>query len=439
MEIWEQFKNKIKDRVGMTTYETWFAPIKLKTWDDKNLVLEVPDEFFREWIEAHYSEAVSSVLADFGKSSRLTLQVNPSLLQKKTQTVFRKIHAKFKEEPCDSSKLNLRFSFDNFVVGSSNHLAYAASYAVSESPGRIYNPFFIYGKVGLGKTHLMQAIAQHIFKRDGLKIKYLSSESFTNELINAIQNRSTEKFRLKYRHIDVLLIDDVHFIAGKESTQEEFFHTFNVLYDDHKQIILCSDRSPKEIPRLEERLVSRFCWGLIVDIQPPDLETRIAILRKKIEQESIKIEDDVLKFIAETITNNIRELEGALVRVMAYSLIENKPVSLELTRNVLKDHARQTIKRIDSDIILEKTAEFFNLNKNDLKSKRRTKNIVLPKQVAMYLLRDLTDYSLPEIGSLLGAKHHTTILYAHKKLKERLKTDEGLRKIVESIRQDIQH
>ena len=439
MEIWEQVKNKIKDKVGKTTYETWFSPIRLKTWDEKNLVLEVPDEFFREWIEAHYSEAVSSVLADFGKNSQLSLEVNPNLLQKKTQSVFKKIHAKFKEEPGDSSKLNLRFSFDNFVVGPSNHLAFAASHAVSEAPGRIYNPFFIYGRVGLGKTHLMQAIAQHVIKRNGLKIKYLSSESFTNELINAIQNRSTEKFRGKYRNIDVLLIDDVHFIAGKESTQEEFFHTFNVLYDNHKQIILCSDRSPKEIPNLEERLVSRFCWGLIVDIQPPNLETRIAILRKKIEQESIKIDDDVLKFIAETITNNIRELEGALVRVMAYSLIENKPISLELTQNVLKDRLVQSIKKIDSDIVLEKTAEFFNLTKNELKSKRRTKNIVLPKQVAMYLLRDLTDYSLPEIGNLLGAKHHTTILYAHKKLKERLKVDEGLRKIVENIKQNIHH
>jgi len=439
MEIWEKFQEKIKEKVGKTTFETWFAPIKLKRWDEKSVVLEVPDEFFRDWIEAHYSEAVSTVLAELGKGTQLILEVNPNLLQKKAQNVFKKISAKFKEEPYDSSRLNLRFSFDNFVVGPSNHLAYAASHAVAEAPGRIYNPFFIYGRVGLGKTHLMQAIAQHVLRKNGLKIKYISSERFTNELIGAIQNRSTEKFREKYRNIDVLLIDDVHFIAGKEFTQEEFFHTFNVLYDNHRQIILCSDRSPKEIPNLEERLVSRFCWGLIVDIQPPDLETRIAILKKKIEQESIKIEDDVLKFIAESITNNIRELEGALVRVMAYSLIENKPIKLDITKNILKDVTREGIKKIDSEVILEKTARFFNISKGELKSKRRTKNIVLPKQIAMYLLRESTDYSLPEIGSLLGAKHHTTILYAHKKLKEKIKKDEGLKKIVENIRQDIQH
>ena len=437
--MWEKFQEKIKERVGKTTFETWFSPIKLNRWEEKTLVLEVPDEFFKDWIETHYREVVSQTIEELGSQAQVTLEVNPKLLQKKTQNVFKKIHAKFKEEPLDSPKLNQRFSFESFVVGASNHLAYAASHAVAEAPGKVYNPFFIYGRVGLGKTHLMQAIAQHVFKKNGLKIKYISSERFTNELIGAIQNRATEKFRQKYRNIDILLIDDVHFIAGKESTQEEFFHTFNVLYDNHKQIIMSSDRPPKEIPNLEERLISRFCWGLIVDIQPPDLETRVAILKKKVEKEPIKIEDDVLKYIAEHITNNIRELEGTLVRIMAYSLIENKVITLDLAKNVLKDMTKQRAGKIDIEFILEQVASYFKITKNELKSNRRTKNVVLPKQIAMYLLRDLTDYSLPEIGSFLGAKHHTTILYAYKKLKHRLEKDDGLKNIVDRIKQDIQH
>jgi chromosomal replication initiator protein len=235
----------------------------------------------------------------------------------------------------------------------------------------------------------------------------------------------------------VLLIDDVHFIAGKESTQEEFFHTFNVLYDHHKQIIMSSDRPPKEITNLEERLVSRFCWGLIVDIQAPDLETRVAILKKKIEKEPIKIEDEVLQYIAETVTDNTRELEGALVRIMAYSLIENKPITLDMAKSVLKDVLGQRPKKLDIEFILDKTAEYFKISKSDLKSRRRTKNVVLPKQITMYLLRELTDYSLPEIGSFLGAKHHTTILYAHKTIKEKIKKDDHLKKTIDGIKQYV--
>ena len=433
----EQFQEKIKERVGKTTFETWFAPIKLKAHDVKGVVLEVPDEFFKDWIEAHYQEAVSQVLSELGASQPITLEVNPRLLQKKTHTVFQKIHAKFKEEPLDSIRLNPRFSFESFVVGPCNHLAFAASQAISGAPGKIYNPFFIYGKVGLGKTHLMQAIAQAVLKKNNARVKYVSSERFTNELIGAIQNRTTEKFRQKYRNIDVLLIDDVHFIAGKESTQEEFFHTFNVLYDNHKQIIMSSDRSPKEITNLEERLISRFCWGLIVDVQPPDLETRIAILKKKIEKEPIKIEDGVLQYIAEAITDNTRELEGALVRIMAYSLIENKPITLEIAKNVLRDVITQKPRKLDVELVLEKTAEYFKISKSELKSKRRTKNVVLPKQITMYLLRELTDYSLPEIGSLLGAKHHTTILYAHKRIKEKLEKDTLLKNTIDTIKHHI--
>jgi chromosomal replication initiator protein len=257
--------------------------------------------------------------------------------------------------------------------------------------------------------------------------------------MHSIQNKATEKFRQKYRNSDILLIDDIQFLAGKEATQEEFFHTFNVLYDYHKQIVISSDRPPKEIPKLEERLVSRFSWGLIVDIQPPDFETRVAILRKKLEKDPIKIDDDVITFIAKNISTNIRELEGALVRIIAYSAIENKPISLGLAKEILKDMVKEVFKRITPDIILERVGGYFSLSKDDLKKERRNKNLVLPRQVGMYLIRELTELSLPEIGIFFGAKHHTTILYAHKKVKESLKKDEKLKLIINSLTQEIKN
>lgn len=438
MENWDKFLVLVKEDIGKTAFDTWFSSIKLKKWSDYELILETPDVFFKDWIETHYIEAIKNALNKLGQNATVKLEVNPRLLKRKTHAVFKKIHAKFKDEPQDSPNLNQRLTFNNFVVGPSSHLAFAASQAVAEAPGKIYNPFFIYGKVGLGKTHLLQAIAHHIVKKKRMKIKYLSSERFANELINSIKNRSTEKFRKKYRNVDVILIDDIHFIAGKESTQEEFFHTFNVLFDAHKQIVLSSDRPPKEISKLEERLVSRFCWGLIVDIQPPNLETRIAILKKKLEKEAVQVNEDVVSFIAENITSNIRELEGALVRIIAYALIENKPIDLPLAKSVLKDIVHETPKRVDGNTILNKIAEYFHITKADLKSKKRSKNIMVPKQIAMFLLRELTEYSLPEIGSIFGAKHHTTILYAHKKMKEKIKKDSQLKNQVLKIKQDIQ-
>jgi len=323
---------------------------------------------------------------------------------------------------------------------SSNRMAHAASVAVANAPGKSYNPIFIYGGVGLGKTHLMQAIAHHILaKTPSAKVKYTSSEKFTNELILAIQNRATERFRQKYRNIDVLLIDDIHFLAGKEAAQEEFFHTFNVLYDYHKQIVVSSDRPPKEIARLEERLVSRFSWGLVVDVQPPDFETRVAILKKKLEKDPIKIDEDVIHFIAKNITTNIRELEGALIRIIAYSLIESKPVSLEMAKGILKDMVKEIYRRVTPETILEKVAGYFGVSKDDLKKSRRNKNLVLPRQIAMYLIRELTELSLPEIGGFFGAKHHTTVLYAAKKIKEDLKKDGKLKLSINSLTQEIKN
>jgi chromosomal replication initiator protein len=433
---WDVFLEKIKERIGKGAFDTWFSSIRFKSWDKNILTIEVPDEFFKEWIENRFKDAVLEVFAEMNTQATLVFEVNPNLIQKKTHTAFKQIQEQFKEEPVNSIKLNPRFTFDEFVIGPSNHFAYAASRAIADAPGKIHNPFFVYGKSGLGKTHLMQSIAHSVFKRDpGAKITYLSSERFMNELITAIQTKKTDAFREKYRGVDVLIIDDVHFIAGKEATQQEFFHTFNVLYDNHKQIIMSSDRPPKEISNLEERLVSRFCWGLIADIQPPDFETRVAILKKKIEKELVKIPQDVLEFIAQTITSNIRELEGALVRVMAFALIENKLVDIATTRNVLKDMVNEKPKRVDSDSILDQVSLYFNVSKNDLKSKRRSKNIIRPKQIAMYLLRELTEYSFPEIGDFLGGKDHTTIMYACKKIKASLPNDQGLQTCVNSIRQ----
>ena len=319
-------------------------------------------------------------------------------------------------------------------------MAHAASLSVAQNPGKAYNPLFIYGRVGLGKTHLMQAMAHYIaLKNPKAKIKYTSSEIFTNELISSIQNHSTAKFRQKYRNMDVLLIDDIQFLSGKEAVQEEFFHTFNTLYDYHKQIVLSSDRVPREIPRLEERLVSRFSWGLVVDVRLPDFETRIAILRKKLTSEPIDIKDEVVNFIAKNINTNIRELEGALVRIMAYSLIENKNIDLGLAKNILRDMVKEIDRKITPQIILAKVANYFSIEVEDFKKSRRNKSLILPRHTVMYLLRQLTDLSLPEIGRIMGAKHHTTILYAVRKLKKLLQKDYKLKNIIDSLTQEIKN
>ncbi|MFA5007890.1 MAG: chromosomal replication initiator protein DnaA [Candidatus Omnitrophota bacterium] len=438
-KVWQACRESLKIILGETSFDTWINPLKFKKIEGLSLTLEAPDGFFKNWIETTYLTQIKQALKEVTqKEFEVLFEVNPSLLKKGANKIFRTIGASFKEEPQDSIRLNPRFTFDNFIVGASNRMAHAASLAVSNAPGKSYNPLFIYGGVGLGKTHLMQAIANHAFAQNSqAKIKYISSEKFTNELIMAIQNRSTEKFRQKYRNIDLLLIDDIQFLAGKEAAQEEFFHTFNVLYDYHKQIVMSSDRPPKEIPKLEERLVSRFSWGLVVDIQLPDFETRVAILRKKLEKDPVKIDEDVITFIAKNITTNIRELEGALIRIIAYSLIESKPITFDLAKEILKDMVKEIYKRVTPDVILERVSNYFNVSKEDLKRGRRSKTLVLPRQVTMYLVRELTDLSLPEIGVSLGAKHHTTILYAHKKVKEDLKTNQKLKLIIDSIKQEI--
>lgn len=435
---WEAVQSDLKAKMGETGFATWIAPLKLSVSDDHSINLEAPDQFFKDWVEKHYLELIREALKNRGLDNlllKLVVSSTPSDL-----TILPAAETNTKSPvPAGFINLNSRYTFEHFVVGPSNRHAHAYSVAVATSPAKAYNPLFIYGGVGLGKTHLIQAIC-HQIKNDspaGTKICYVSSEKFTNELIDAIAHRSTAAFRQKYRNLDVLVIDDIHFIAGKESTQEEFFHTFNTLYDAHKQIVFSSDRPPKEITNLQERLVSRFGWGLAIDIQPPDLETRVAILKKKIEREPVSVPDDVIFFIAQLIKTNIRELEGALIRTIAYALLEEAPVNLQLAKEVLKDLLKEPTKLITVDFIQRCVAEEFGVSLQDLKNKRRNKQVVLPRQVAMYLSRELTELSLPEIGELFGGKDHTTVLHSYNKVKEELLRNPGLKERVEKVIQVI--
>ncbi|MDD5617597.1 MAG: chromosomal replication initiator protein DnaA [Candidatus Omnitrophica bacterium] len=434
-KIWSATQNTIKSRIGEIAFNTWFGPIKIKGDKTKNLTLEVPDNFFKEWFVSHYLELTSSTVRELaGQEIPIELEVNPSIIKKEKKDKLQVFESRIKEEDSNNVRLNPKYTFENFVVGPSNRFTHAACLAVAESPAKNYNPLFIYGGVGLGKTHLMQAICHFIKKRKPeVRIAYLTSEKFTNELINAIQHHSMENFRKQYRNADVLLLDDIHFIAGKEATQEEFFHTFNSLHDAHKQIIISSDRPPREINKLEERLISRFSWGLITDIQPPDLETRTAILKKKIAQEQLKIPEDVINFLAESIKNNVRELEGALKRVSAYSALENREINLLLTRDILKDMVRESTQTINIDTIQKKVAVFYNLTTNDMKTKKRNKNIVLARQIAMYLTRELTSLSLPEIGLSFGGKDHTTVLHAYNKIKSNIEKDGKFKELINRV------
>jgi len=432
---WEKARDIIKDRVGQASFDTWFSMLQVKEKNLETLIIETPDDFFKNWIIDHYQNFLQEIINQTAQNNiHLEFSVNSHLLKESTQNRLSNFEQKFKDTEKTKSNLNPRFTFENFVIGPSNRFACAAGLAVAESPSKAYNPFFIYGHVGLGKTHLIQSIMDKISQlTPNLKCCYMSSERFTNELIESIRHRSTADFRKRYREIDVLLIDDIHFIAGKESTQEEFFHTFNNLHNNRKQIIITSDRPPREIANLEERLSSRFAWGLVADIQPPDFETRVAILRKKTETESIQVPNDVIYFIAERIKTNIRELEGALIRVVAYALLEEKIVTLDLTRFILGDMVKETMKIISVEMVQKTVAQYFNLPISELRAKRRTKNIVLPRQVAMYITRSLTQMSLPEIGFAFGGKDHTTVLHSCKKIEHLLIEDMNLKNITQQI------
>ncbi len=436
--IWSEVLAIIKDSISQQSFQTWFGPTKVVSLDEDCLCIEVPNKFFKEWIENHYREILE---ASLGRVSNKILKLKITLARHNSFSSSGTVPEKPGAGGNVPSSFNPKYSFSSFVIGHSNRLAHAAALAVAESPARAYNPLFIYGGVGLGKTHLMQSIGRDCLeKKPHLNVLYISSEKFTNQLISAIQNRTTLPFREKYRSVDVLLIDDIQFLAGKESTQEEFFHTFNTLYDAHKQVVISCDRAPKEIPTLEERLVSRFEWGLVADVQSPDIETRIAILRKKTENENLIIPDEVTYFIADKIKSNIRELEGAMIRVIAYASLINREINLDLTQEVLKNTLKKDVEKdINVDLIQRKVADYFDIRLADMKSKGRNRSIVHPRQIAMYLSRNLTDLSLPEIGGCFGGRDHTTVIYACDKIQKQLKEKAGIRNIVNKLVEDIKN
>ncbi len=443
-EFWSCVLGIIQKDLNPQSYQTWFVHTKTLSFLDNVVTVETPNSYFRDWLIDHYTEMVEEAafrVAGNKVSVRFIVAENKpeattQQSDKKTRPGGKRPRSHGVIHPAQY-RLNPKFMFDNFVVGSGNRFAHAAALAVAKSPAKAYNPLFIYGGVGMGKTHLLQAIAHSMLGApDELKVVYISSEKFTNQLISSIQNRNTSGFRQMYRNVDALLIDDIHFIAGKESTQEEFFHTFNVLYDAHKQIVLSSDRLPKEIPTLEQRLISRFEWGLVTDIQPPDLETRTAILRKKAEAENIAVPDDVTSFIAEKVKTNIRELEGALIRVVAYSSLVGERISLQLAQNILKGMLKEE-KRITVDMVQRKVSLVFDISLSDLRSRKRSRAIAFPRQVAMYLSRMLTDYSLPQIGEYFGGRDHTTVLHACQRIGKERKRSRNLNGTLEELVENI--
>ena len=427
VNLWHQALAQIQNELPSQAYETWFQPTRAVSSTEDTLVAEVPSPFFRDWLTSHYSELIartleaiahSPVQIEYSISSKDSpVPVLPSGRPEPPDSGLAPVGVWPPREPPAPFLLNSRYTFDQFVIGPSNRFAHAAAMAISESPAKVYNPLFIQGGVGLGKTHLMQAIGHRIREKfPKAKCLYLSSEHFTNQLISAIQNRSMASFRERFRSVDALLVDDIQFIGGKEATQEAFFHTFNALYDAHKQIVLSSDRPPKELHGVEERLVSRFEWGLVTDVQPPDLETRVAIVRKKAEVQGCQVPDPVTLFVAERVTANIRELEGALNRVIAYSVLTGRVISLSMAQEVLKGVVAETARAVTIEKIQKAVAGRFNVSPSDLKGKRRSKEISLPRQVAMALCRELTDASLPAIGMAFGGRDHATVLYACRKM-----------------------
>lgn len=437
-ELWQKTLNLLKSELTEISYNTWIKTIEPVSMNGNNIVLGVPAEFNKGILESRYSTLIMNALKQVtSKEFTITFTI-PSQEDDKNKKYEKQTEVVNNDESVISI-LNPKYTFDTFVIGNSNRLAHAASVAVAESPAKAYNPLFIYGGVGLGKTHLMHAIGHYVLSQNpSTRVLYVSSEKFTNELINAIKDDRNEEFRTKYRNIDILLIDDIQFIGGKERTQEEFFHTFNSLYEAGKQIIVSSDKPPKDIPTLEERLRSRFEWGLIADIQPPDLETRIAILRKKAQMESLDVPNDVMVFIADKIASNIRELEGALNRVVAYSSLTESEINVELATEALKDilSAART-KVINSATIQEAVARYFDIKPEEFKSKKRNRDIAYPRQIAMYLCRELTDMSLPKIGDEFGGRDHTTVIHACDKIAEDIETNPETRRVLEELKKTI--
>jgi chromosomal replication initiator protein len=431
--IWDQILSLIEGKVGPHSFSTWFKPTTLLADDGAALSIRVPSPLYVEWLPRHYSVVIAEAAKEAGRQGVRLLfvpegskddsprQVPPSAAP---HIVERAAEAPGPEDAHDAAPtlpggLNPRYTFDTFIVGPSNQFAHAACRAVAEAPSRSYNPLFIYGGVGLGKTHLMHAIGQYVVQHSpSLVLTYISSERFMNEMINAVRFDRILDFRARYRSVDLLLVDDIQFVSGKEGTQNEFFHTFNALHDAQKQIVISSDRPPNEIPALEERLRSRFEWGLIADIQPPDIETKAAILKKKAETEAVPLSDNVAMYIASRIKSNIRELEGSLIRLIAYASLTSRPLTIELAQEVLKNVLDHDDRAVTIEQIQKFAADYYQLKLADLKSRNNSKSIAMPRQVAMYLCKVLTHASLPEIGRSFGGKHHSTVIHSIKKVEE---------------------
>jgi len=432
---WQKILALIQKELSDRSFETWFGGVRCYALTSKEIVLGVPDAFYGNWLQEHYHNLIQSSAQEvLGARPEVTYRVHPTP---------QNIPAAAPREPKETLDardlgLNPNYSFENFVVGPGSRFAYAAAWAVTEALAKHYNPLFIYGRVGLGKTHLMQSVALETKRRSPeKKILYVSSEKFTNQLITAIQSRSTQAFRSRFRNLDLLLIDDIHFVAGKESTQEEFFHTFNTLYDAHKQIVMSSDRPPREIPGLEERLVSRFGWGLVTDIQPPDLETRVAILRKKLEKQKAHVPDEVLFYIAERIQSNVRELEGALIRLVAFASLGGSEITFDLAQHVLGGAFREEGQKVSIDEIQKRVAEFFGLRVGDLRARRWTKSVAQARRIAIFLVREITKRPLSEIGEYFGGRDAATILRSCKEVVSQAGSDPHVVEILGSLKRGL--
>ena len=442
--IWDQVLTRIETKVNRHSFYTWFKPTSFVADGGASITIRVPNALFKDWLTKHYSVVLSEALAEVRRPGVSVVFVAEGLTP--APPVAEPIVVTAEPPPATLTVapstapggLNPRYTFDTFIVGPSNQFAHAACRAVAEAPSRSYNPLFIYGGVGLGKTHLMHAVGHYVLHHDAsLKLTYISSERFMNEMINAVRYDRILDFRERYRSVDVLLVDDIQFVSGKEGTQTEFFHTFNALYDAQKQIVLSSDRPPHEIPALEERLRSRFEWGLIADIQPPDLETKVAILKRKAETESVPLADNVAMYIAGRIKSNIRELEGSLIRLIAYASLTGREISLELTQEVLKNVIEQDDKAVTIETIQKHVSEYYQLKVVELKSRNNSKSVAMPRQIAMYLCKSLTHASLPEIGRSFGGKHHSTVIHSIKKVEEMRKKDADFNNLITSFLQSF--
>lgn len=421
--VWNTVLDSMRNEIGSTSFDIWFSMVKYNTCRNNKVYITVPNTLTKEWIESRYLDTMQDKFRCMSKQDIFLVLTTETVVDKDDSLTL----------------LNSKYTFDTFVVGNSNRFAHAACYAVGEAPAKAYNPLFIYGGVGLGKTHLMQAIGHRILNhKPGSSVMYVSSEQFTNELISSIKDDNTPGFRNKYRNIDVLLIDDIQFLAGKERTQEEFFHTFNSLYEANKQLVISSDRPPRNIPTLEDRLRSRFEWGLITDIQTPDLETRIAILRKKAQTDNLNISYDILDYIASYIDSNIRELEGALVRLVAYSTITKKPLNMATATEALKDILPPPRPRkITIESIQKEVCKYFEISTADILSKKRNKQLVFPRQLAMFLCRKLTDASYPLIGDQFGGRDHSTVMHAVDKIEKEIVDNQELVSTINNLCKQI--